>query len=939
MGNKAVPLQNPSHNTQAGLAKGNAGVYRLPIPDALAALNSSFFGLDDSEAMRRKSSYGSNTLPTPHRRRIIVELGAQLTNMFAVVLIVASGLTFLIYFFTSPRDVANLDLAFGILAVVVLNALIGFAQEYSAERTAEALQALLPRTVKVIRSGLLNEISVEDLVPGDVVALEAGDTISADCQVIEARNLSVEMAAVTGESDPVVRTNEAPAAVRDRVDARNCVLMGSSVVTGDGKAVVFATGLSTEFGRIYSLTAALPVEESPLQHQVTDMAKRVAAIAIAAGALLFALRAITGNPAALSFVFALGVMVALVPEGLPATLSVPLAIGVRRMARRNALIKRLTAVEALGSTTVICTDKTGTLTKAEMTVQQIYSSSSAKVLSVTGIGYAPVGEVESADEVRELLRIGVLCTNARLIPPDGRAEWRVLGDTTEGAILVAGAKAGIDKTDEEKLAPRVGEFPFDSDRKLMTTVHRVGNAYEAYVKGSPQAVLDRCSEIWWKGKSIPLDLEISKEVAEANDAMASQALRVLAVAKKEVPSGQVDQDQAEHGLTFLGLVGMVDPPRTDVIAAVAACENAGIRIYMVTGDYGLTAEAVARRIGIIGSGPARVMTGSDLDNTTEEALTQALQSHEQIIFARVRPEHKLRIVSALEQLGEIVAVTGDGANDAPALKRASIGVAMGEGGTDVAREAAVMVLLDDSFASIVAAVELGRSVYQNIRRFLVYLFSHNLAELAPILAATFVGFPLVPLSALQVLAIDLGSDVLPALALGAEVPEADSMNRPPRPPSEHLFSWSVVRRFLFLGSIQSAGVVFAFFWRIHTAHLPFASFTAANPTYREALTMTQAGIVVSQFFNSFAVRTERESVFRTGIWSNPWLVAAGLTALGIIASISYVPLLQSVFHTAPLKASDWLMLGGFGLILLLAEEGRKAWNRHRSLAGAPKGSR
>lgn len=937
MGNKAVPWQTPGQSTRGDIDRGNSGVYRLPVPDALAALNSSFSGLDDTEAKRRKSRYGANALPPPHRRRIIAELGAQLTNMFAVVLIVASGLTFLIYFFTSPRDVANLDLAFGILAVVVLNALIGFAQEYSAERTAEALQALLPRTVRVIRSGLLNEISAEDLVPGDVVALEAGDTISADCRVIEARNLSVEMAAVTGESDPVVRTDEVLAAARDRVDARNCVLMGSSVVTGDGKAVVFATGLSTEFGRIYSLTAALPVEESPLQHQVTDMAKRVAAIAIAAGALLFALRVITGNPAALSFVFALGVMVALVPEGLPATLSVSLAIGVRRMARRNALIKRLTAVETLGSTTVICTDKTGTLTKAEMTVQQIYSS--ARVLSVTGIGYAPVGEVESADEVRELLRVGVLCTNARLIPPDGRAEWRVLGDTTEGAILVAGAKAGIDKTAEEKLTPRVGEFPFDSDRKLMTTVHRVGNAYEAYVKGSPQAVLDRCSDIWWNGKSIPLDLDISKEVAEANDAMASQALRVLAVAKREVPSGQVDQDQAEHGLTFLGLVGMVDPPRTDVIAAVDACEHAGIRIYMVTGDYGLTAEAVARRIGIVGSGPARVMTGSDLDNATEETLVQALQSHEQIIFARVRPEHKLRIVSALEQLGEIVAVTGDGANDAPALKRASIGVAMGEGGTDVAREAAVMVLLDDSFASIVAAVELGRSVYQNIRRFLVYLFSHNLAELAPILAATFVGFPLVPLSALQVLAIDLGSDVLPALALGAEVPEADTMNRPPRPPSEHLFSWSVVRRFLFLGSIQSAGVVFAFFWRIHTAHLPFASFTYTNPTYREALTMTQAGIVVSQFFNSFAVRTERESVFRTGIWSNPWLVAAGVTALGIIASISYVPLLQSVFHTAPLKASDWLMLASFGLILFLAEEGRKAWNRHKSQAGASKGSR
>lgn len=932
IGNKTVPGQYQGLGARTRLDGRNEGAFRLSVEDALASLNSSPVGLEDSEADRRSSIFGSNSLPSPHRRRIIVELGTQLANMFVVVLMVASGLTFLIYFLSSPRDISNLDLALGILGVVVLNALIGFAQEYSAERTAEALQAMLPQTAKVLRSGVLDEIPAEELVPGDVVVLEAGDTISADCRVIEARNLSVEMAALTGESDPVARTDDADTVNLNRVHARNCVPMGSSVVTGDAKAVVIATGLDTEFGHIYSLTAAVPIEASPLQRQVTGMARRVAAIAIAAGALLFSLRLIMGHPAALSFVFALGVMVALVPEGLPATLSVSLAIGVRRMARRNALIKRLAAVEALGSTTVICTDKTGTLTKAEMTVQQIYSS--AKVFSVSGIGYAPIGEIETVDEVRELLRVGVLCTNARLIPPEGESEWRVIGDTTEGAIVAVGAKAGIDKAAEERLAPRVGEFPFDADRKLMTTVHQVGSNFEAYVKGSPQAVLGRCTNIWWNGKSIPLDPGISREVTKANDAMASHALRVLAVAKREVPSSQADQDQAEHGLTFLGLLGMMDPPRTEVIAAVKACVHAGIRIYMVTGDYGLTAEAVARQIGIIGSGPARVVTGSELDNTDDDVLGKALKGHEHIIFARVRPEQKLRIVTVLEQLGEIVAVTGDGANDAPALKRASIGVAMGEGGTDVARAAAVMVLLDDSFASIVAAVELGRAVYQNIRRFLVYLFSHNLAELAPILAATVIGFPLVPLSALQVLAIDLGSDVLPALALGAELPEADTMNRPPSPPSEHLFSWSVVRRFLFLGSIQSAGVVFAFFWRIHTGHMPFASFDAANPTYREALTMTQAGIVVSQFFNSFAVRTERESILRAGIWSNPRLVVAGGIALGIMASISYVPLLQSVFHTAPLKVSDWLIIVGFGLLLLLAEEGRKAWNRRRSLVSA-----
>ena len=399
----------------------------------------------------------------------------------------------------------------------------------------------------------------------------------------------------------------------------------------------------------------------------------------------------------------------------------------------------------------------------------------------------------------------------------------------------------------------------------------------------------------------------------------------------------MSQDEAEYGLTFLGLVAMSDPPRPEVTAAVGACQRAGITTYMVTGDYGLTAEAIARRVGIIRDGPVRVITGAELDATGDEALRGLLAAQGQVIFARARPEDKLRIVATLQRLGEIVAVTGDGANDAPALKRASVGVAMGRAGTDVARAASVMVLLDDSYASIAAAVELGRAVYENIRRFLVYLFSHNLAELAPILAATFAGFPLVPLTALQVLAIDLGSDVMPALALGAERPEPGTMDRPPRPPAEHLFSWAVVRRFLFLGTIQSIGVVFAFFWRIHTAHLPFTAFTpaslprhpAALATYREALTMTQAGIVVSQFFNSFTVRTSRESVLRAGLLSNPPLIAAGFFGLGIMAAISYLPALQAVFHTAPLSVPDWLLLAGFGVLLLAADEARKAWHRHR----------
>src|ERR1022692_4032548 len=907
----------------------------LDPAEVFAELKSSPRGLSADEVLTRRAATGANQLPAARRRSLLAELWPQFSNMFAVVLIVAAAITFLAYALTTPRNAASLELAIGILGVVLLNAFIGFAQEHSAERTAEALQAMVPATARVIRDGERTEIPAADLVPGDLVVLDAGDAISADCRLIDAHDLLVEMAALTGESRPTPRIAEAVPETTTS-DARNCVFMGTSVVNGSGRAVVFATGLATEFGRIYRLTSELPAEDSPLQREVTVMARRVAAVAIAAGASLFAIRAAVSGSVVGSFVFALGVMVALVPEGLRATMSVSLAVAVRRMARRKALIKRLTAVEALGSTTVICTDKTGTLTKAEMTVQTVWESGQAH--GVTGVGYAPDGQVEGAQAVTGVLRAGSLCSDARLLRPDPgrRLGWRVLGDTTEGAILVAAAKAGIDLAAEEKTAPRVCTFPFDADRKLMSTVHQGDqDGYEAYVKGSPQALLERCVQVSWNGSDVPLDDALRERVTAANDLMAAGGLRVLAVARRSVAHDHPAVGEVEAGLTLLGLIAMSDPPRPEVVSAVAACRRAGIVIHMITGDYGLTAEAIARRVGIIGDGRATILNGNDLDAMSDSEIADAAEGNEQVLFARAKPEHKMRIVAALEDRGEVVAVTGAGVNDAPALKRASIGVSMGEGGTDVARAASVMILLDDSFASIAAAVELGRTVYANIRKFLIYLFSHNLAELAPILVAVFVGFPLVPLSALQVLAIDLGSDVLPALALGTERTEPGTMSRPPRPPGEHLFNWMVVRRFCFLGSIQAAGVVAAFFWRIHTAHLPFSDFTAANPTYREALTMTQAGIVVSQFFNSFAVRTQEQSVLRVGIVSNKPLIFAGLFGLAFMSCISYVPALQSVFNTAPLSLTDWLILFALGAILLMAEEARKAVIRARARARPP----
>ncbi|WP_345134896.1 cation-transporting P-type ATPase [Streptomyces mexicanus] len=890
------------------------------MTEVFRTLDSSPRGLPSDTAQARLRTQGPNELPRARGPSAWRQLAGQLTDLFAVVLMVASAITFVAYALQQPRETGTLQLAVAILCVVALNASIGFAQEYSAERTAQTLQAMVPHRCHAIRDAVLAELPVRDLVPGDLVTLEAGDTVPADCRLVEAHDLTVDNAAITGESEPVHRSAE-PDETEEALRARNCLFMGTDVITGIARAVVFATGQATEFGRIFRLTAAAPRQRTPLQRQVASMARRVAGTALAVGALLFVIRLPTGQGFVASFVFALGVMVALVPEGLPATLSVSLALGVRCMARHHALVKKLLAVEALGSTTVVCTDKTGTLTQAEMTVVCVWAWDQEH--AVTGVGYEPNGKVSDPEPVWELLRSAALCCDARLVPPDGKGRWRVLGDTTEGALLVVAAKAGLDMVAEEAAAPRGAEHPFDSERKLMSTVHDEGGARRVRVKGAPSEVLDRCAHLDRAGDVTALTDEDRKRIAAEADKLATQGLRVLAVAGRNTTDSSQDRDADESDLTLLGLVGMQDPPRPEVHEAVESCHRAGIRIVMVTGDHPLTAEAVARRVGIVRSAAPAVVTGAALDAMDEQALDRLLAEGGELLLCRVSPEHKMRVVTAFQRRGQVVAVTGDGANDAPALKHADIGVAMGASGTDVAREAAEMVLLDDSFGSIAVAVRLGRSVYQNIRKFLVYLFSHNLGELAPILAATFAGFPLVPITAVQVLAIDLGSDVLPALALGAEPPEADVMDRPPRPRHERLFSRAVVRRILFLGGIQAIGVCAVFFWRIHTSGIPYADFTAGNPVYREAITMVQAGIVVSQFFNALAVRTERESVFRAGVLSNPWLIAAGLFGLSLMAAISYAPLLQSVFHTAPLTAGDWALLAAIGVLPLAADEVRK----------------
>jgi calcium-translocating P-type ATPase len=928
----AVPNRTRAGGTAAEpTAADGSALLEVAAPEVFAAMGSSPRGLSTADAAERLARVGPNELPQPRGRGLLRRFAAQFTDLFAVVLEVASAITFLAYLLQEPREVGTLQLAVAILCVVVLNAAIGFIQEYSAQRTAEALQAMVPRAGRVLRDGEHCEVPVRELVPGDVVLLEAGDAVPADCRVVDAHDLAVNNAALTGESEPVARSHGPVAADTPRLHARNHVFMGTVVSAGSGTAVVAVTGASTEFGRIYRLTEQAPQPASPLQRQVATMARWVSAVALSVGAAMFLVRLPTGQPALASFVFALGVMVALVPEGLPATMSVSLAIGVRRMARRRALVKRLLAVESLGSTTVICTDKTGTLTKAEMTVTRVWASGVTH--EVSGVGYAPDGVVDDPAAVRDVLRSAALCSNARILPPTDHEGWRVLGDTTEGALLIAAAKAGIDVAAQVAATPRVGEFPFDPGRKLMSTVHLTDVGYVCHVKGAPAELLARCGHVAWDGVRARLGDDLRARIVAAADGMAATGLRVLAVATRESPGPHPEQALAESGLTLLGLVAMLDPPRPEVTEAVRACRRAGIRIVMVSGDHPLTVEVVARRVGIVTDTAPTVVTGAQLDTMDDRALDTLLTAPAPLLCCRVSPEHKMRVVAGLQRLGHVVAVTGDGANDAPALKHADIGVAMGASGTDVAREAAVMVLLDDSFASVAAAVRLGRSVYHNIRKFLVYVFVSNVGELVPIVIATFVGFPLVPLLAVQVLAIDLGTDVLPALALGAERPEPDVMDSPPRSRRERLLSRAVLGRILFLGGIQAAGVSALFFWHIHTAGMPYAAFTADDPTYRQAITMVHAGIVVSQFFVSLAVRTDRQSLLRVGLFSNPLVLAAGALSLCAIVAISYVPALQAVFRTAPLRPVDWAVLVGLGVLLLAAEEGRKGLRRHLEARG------
>jgi len=922
-------------------------IWSLSEQEVFEALDTSPAGLSEAEAEARLRRYGPNILPAKTGKPITNRFFQQFTDLFAILLEVAALLTLAAAFLsTGSGRTDNLNVTYAIVTVVLLNAIIGFFQEYRAEKATEALQKLVPQNAKVIRGGEVVVVPVTNLTIGDVVVLEEGDSISADARLVRQFDLSTNNVALTGESDPVRKTADPIVEEKlAKINMPNLVFMGTSVSSGTGRAVVFAVGLGTEFGRIFELTSAVREEKSPLQREIGTMARTVSIIALITGAALFIMGRFLGLNWIDAILFALGVMVACVPEGLPATLSVALAVGVQRMAKENALIKKLSAVETLGSTNVICTDKTGTLTKAEMTVREIFTDMTE--IDVTGVGYAPEGDFhignvpiptdEAYARLHDFFRAITFCNNSKVIPPEEGKGWRVLGDPTEGCLLVVAEKGRFDLTRELIEHPKIYELPFDSVRKRMSVIHVEGDGQRAYVKGAPGETIALCTKIKVDGRVTVMTDDLRARVIEQNDAMSREALRVLAVCERDLPRELTDYtaQTVEHDLTLLGLVGMIDPPRPEVSDAVEKALGAGIRIIMVTGDYGLTAEAIARRIGIVRDRDVRVVTGVELNVMSEDDLKAELIKPRDMLFARVAPEHKMRVVAALKDLGEIVAVTGDGVNDAPALKRADIGVAMGLTGTDVSREAATMILLDDSFASIVKAIEHGRGVYANLKKMVTYLFSHNVGELFPFIFATLAGVHLVPLTALQVLSIDLGSDVLPALALGTERPEPGVMKRPPRPRTAKLLDAGALKRIAFLGSIQSAWAVGGFLYVLLVHGWNWGDASWANPTnpnyifYREAITMTQAVIVMSQFANGFVCRTERISIFKVGLFSNLGIVAGELFGVGLISAISYLGPLQSVFKTGPLSWEDWVMLIAAAVTLFIAEETRKWFLRRK----------
>ncbi|MFC4169677.1 cation-translocating P-type ATPase [Teichococcus aestuarii] len=924
--------------------------YRQAAAEVLAGLGTDpQRGLSEAEAQRRLARHGRNELagekPVPAWRKLL----AQFQDMLVILLLAAALVSATLWLI--ERDAALPYEAMAILAVVLLNAAMGYFQRARAEQAVAALRQMSAAQARVVRDGAQRSIPAAELVPGDLILVEEGDTIPADARIVHSAALQTAEAALTGESLPVPKQAEALAVEAGPGDRANMLFSGTAAAYGHGRAVVTATGMRTEMGRIAGMLKSAPEERTPLQRELDRVGRMLGTIVIAIAVVMVGTILLVEDvrgARAIFDVLILGVAlaVAAVPEGLPAVVTAVLSVGVQRMARRKAIVRHLAAVETLGSADVIASDKTGTLTRNEMTVRRVVTASGS--VEVEGAGYAPVGGVRGVEggavegglrtELLRTLSAAERANNAVLQEAeDGR--WTVQGDPTEGALIVTARKAGLDSGALEARFPRIGEVPFSSERKLMSTLHRDARRQgrlTAFTKGAPDVLLERCTHELVGEEAQPLSAERRASILCANEALAGQALRTLGVAFRSLPQDGTAREllgeELEQGLVFLGLIGMIDPPREEAKLAVARARGAGIRPIMITGDHPGTAAAIARELGI--AHDAGVVTGTELQAMPDDALSRTVRQVS--VYARVNPEHKLRIVRTLQRHGATMAMTGDGVNDAPALKAADIGVAMGITGTDVSKEAADIVLADDNFATIVAAVEEGRAIFANIRKFLRYLLSSNIGEVATMffgvvladhigLASTAGGAVALPLLATQILWINLVTDGAPALALGMDPADAGAMSRPPRPRGEGVVTPRMWAGIVFVGAIMAAGTLL-----VLDASLP-GGMIAGSGDLPYAQTMAFTTLTLFQLFNVLNARSDEESAFR-GLFVNPWLWAAILFSLMLHVAVVHLPFLQQAFSTVPLSLSDWLVCVAAASSVLWLRELSKLMSRARLVA-------
>lgn len=901
------------------MVEAGMNIHQLPVKDALKGLRSTANGLSSVAALQRLGDFGPNRMEKVAGMPPVLRLLKEFVQFFSVILWIAAALAFVAEWSAPGQGMARIG--FAIITVILVSGAFSFWQEHRVEQTLEALQKLLPPQVNLLRDGSLVRLGVDQLVPGDLVLLEQGDIVPADCRLIEAFGVRVNNATVTGESMALAR-EPAPSGEDDLIRSKNILLAGTSVVSGQATALVFATGSRTEFGKIAHLAQTSGAAVSPLRRQLAYLSRLIASLAVGIGLSFFAIGAAIDVPFWQDFIFSIGIIVAMVPEGLLPTLTLSLVLAAERMAKRNVLIRHLVSVETLGSATVICTDKTGTLTENRMRARELllgrdrFSASTA------------ANKPDIAERFCDFFQAANLCQDLKETEANGNRVF--LGDPMEVA-LVEMARTAVAEFPPVR---RLNEIPFDADRRRHSVVCEMPDGAVLYCKGAPESVLPRCRQVLHGGHTEPLDTRLREMIVDAQEAMAEKGLRILAFAMRKLAGGDL-YGGLEEDLIFLGLVGLEDPPRPEVPGAIRKCHEAGIKVIMVTGDHPQTAVAIAREIGLVQSRDPTIVSGDQLRQLAESELEKALKDPE-VIFARVAPDQKMRIVEALKRNRQVVAVTGDGVNDAPALKAAHIGIAMGVSGTDVARAASDMVLLDDNFASIVHAVEEGRALFQNIRKFLTYVIVHNVAELVPYLAFALFRIPL-PLTPIQALAVDMGTDSLTALGLGVEAPHPQTMRRPPRPQHERLLNLSLaLRAYLFLGVIEAAAAMTAFFFVLNGSGWTYGqSMAPADPVYLSATTACLSAIIVMQIVNVFLCRSAVQSVLSTAISGNRLILWGVVLEIGLLLLIGYTPWGNFLLGTAAVPAGFWLFILPFAVGMLILEELRK-WFTRRSLRHSTK---